>query len=85
MGPEAPASPQRRVRSPGEAANAFPEDLRTLAPEVPWHNIMGMRNVLVHGYLEIHTDVVWDAATWLRPLQVKGVNLGASGLIGNQN
>ena len=47
----------------GEAAKAIPEEARALAPEIPWHQIAGMRNVLVHGYFEIDTDLVWDAAT----------------------
>ncbi|MGD0694468.1 MAG: DUF86 domain-containing protein [Terriglobia bacterium] len=47
----------------GEAASALPEGVRALAPEIPWHKIIGMRNVLVHGYFEIDTDIVWDAAT----------------------
>lgn len=34
-----------------------------MAPEVEWHKIIGMRNVLVHGYFEIDADIVWDAAS----------------------
>jgi uncharacterized protein with HEPN domain len=45
----------------GEAARALPEEVRSLAPDVPWASIIGMRNVLVHGYFEIDTDIVWDA------------------------
>lgn len=41
----------------------LPEDVRSLAPEVPWSDIIGMRNILVHGYFDIDTDIVWDAAT----------------------
>ncbi len=37
--------------------------MRTLAPEIPWSNIIGMRNILVHGYFDIDTDIVWEAAT----------------------
>ena len=41
----------------------MPEDIRALAPGIPWQKIVGMRNVLVHGYFEIDADVVWEAAT----------------------
>ena len=52
----------RNLQIIGEAARAVPEEIRALAPEIPWHQIAGMRNVLVHGYFEIDTDLVWDAA-----------------------
>lgn len=45
----------------GEAARALPEDIRKMAPDIPWPKIIGMRNILVHGYFEIDTDTVWDA------------------------
>ena len=37
-------------------------DVRDLAPDVPWPSIVGMRNVLVHGYFDIDADIVWEAA-----------------------
>jgi uncharacterized protein with HEPN domain len=33
----------------GEAARGLPDDVRTLAPDVSWSEIIGMRNILVHG------------------------------------
>ncbi len=45
----------------GEASRGLPEDVRVLTPEIPWSSIIGMRNVLVHGYFD--TDIVWEAAT----------------------
>ncbi len=53
----------RHLQIIGEAARALPEDVRVLAPEIPWSNIVGMRNILVHGYFDIDTDIVWNAAT----------------------
>ena len=53
----------RHLQIIGEAARAIPPDVRALAPDVPWQKIIGMRNVLVHGYFDIDTDIVWDAAT----------------------
>ena len=28
--------------------------------EIPWHQVMGMRNHIAHGYFDINTDFVWD-------------------------
>jgi uncharacterized protein with HEPN domain len=53
----------RHLQIIGEAARTLPEDVRALAPELPWSQIVGMRNILVHGYFDIDTDIVWDAAT----------------------
>lgn len=53
----------RHLQIIGEATRALPEDVRAMAPEVPWHQIAGMRNVLVHGYFEVDTDLVWNTAT----------------------
>lgn len=50
----------RHLQIIGEAARALPEDVMKLAPDIPWPQIIGMRNILVHGYFEIDTDLVWD-------------------------
>jgi uncharacterized protein with HEPN domain len=44
----------------GEAAARIAPDLRESHPEVPWRQIIGMRNVLTHGYFEIDLDIVWS-------------------------
>jgi len=53
----------RHLQIIGEAARALPEEVRALAPEIEWPKIVGMRNVLVHGYFEIDTEIVWAAAS----------------------
>jgi uncharacterized protein with HEPN domain len=30
---------------------------------VPWRNVIGFRNIVVHSYFGIDWDVVWEAAT----------------------
>ncbi|HZU05667.1 MAG TPA: DUF86 domain-containing protein [Chloroflexota bacterium] len=52
----------RHLQIIGEAARALPEEVRTMAPEIEWAKIIGMRNILVHGYFDIDLDIVWDAA-----------------------
>jgi uncharacterized protein with HEPN domain len=44
----------------GEAVNILKPDLQQHHPEIPWASIVGMRNVLVHQYFEIDTDIVWS-------------------------
>lgn len=53
----------RHLQIIGEAARALSEDVRAQATDIPWPKIIGMRNVLVHGYFGIETSLVWDAAT----------------------
>jgi uncharacterized protein with HEPN domain len=45
----------------GEAARALSDEFRNSHPQLPWSQIIGMRNVLVHDYFGIDTDIVWAA------------------------
>jgi uncharacterized protein with HEPN domain len=36
-------------------------------PEVPWRQMRGMRNRLVHGYFEVDLDVVWETTRMALP------------------
>jgi len=58
----------RHLQIIGEAARGLSEEVRNLAPEIPWAKIIGMRNILVHGYFEIDTDIVWNAVQRDLPL-----------------
>jgi len=50
----------RNLELLGEAARNVPEEARVLAPDIPWRRLVGMRNVLIHGYLGIDDDIIWD-------------------------
>ncbi len=43
----------------GEAARQVPENVRDANPEIPWREIVGMRNKLTHEYFGVNTKVVW--------------------------
>ena len=43
----------------GEAAARISSGLREKHPEVAWGGMIGMRHVLVHGYFETDTEIVW--------------------------
>lgn len=50
----------RNLELLGEAARNVPDEARALAPDIPWRRIVGVRNVLIHGYLGIDNDIIWD-------------------------
>ncbi len=47
----------------GEAASAVSREVTDAAPSIPWREIIGMRNVIIHGYDVVDLDVIWQAAT----------------------
>jgi uncharacterized protein with HEPN domain len=44
----------------GEAANNLSEDFRRSRPDIPFRDIIDMRNILIHDYAGVNTKVVWD-------------------------
>ncbi|MFM6191089.1 DUF86 domain-containing protein [Planktothrix sp.] len=44
----------------GEASRALSADFREQHPEIPWSQMIGMRNILVHNYFEVDTEIVWS-------------------------
>ena len=43
----------------GEAAGQLSEESKAGIPDIPWRNIIGMRNRLVHAYFDINLDILW--------------------------
>jgi uncharacterized protein with HEPN domain len=43
----------------GEAARNLPKQIRKKYPEVPWDEMTGMRNKLIHDYFGVNIEVVW--------------------------
>jgi uncharacterized protein with HEPN domain len=53
----------------GEAARRVSSQFRERHPEVPWDAIAGMRSKIVHDYMNVDEDIVWDSVTQeLQPL-----------------
>jgi uncharacterized protein with HEPN domain len=44
----------------GEAVKNRSEDVKKAEPEIEWAKIAGFRDVLVHGYVGLDHDIVWD-------------------------
>ena len=49
----------RRLEMIGEAARRISEPTRTAHPEVPWQEMIGLRNILIHEYDDVELLIVW--------------------------
>lgn len=46
----------------GEAAANVTSACREDLPQIPWSNVIGMRNRLIHAYFDINLDILWTTA-----------------------
>ena len=60
----------KEVEIIGEAASRTTSATRDAHPEVPWAQIIAMRNRLIHAYFDVDLQVVWDTVTVDLPLLV---------------
>ena len=49
----------RLVEIVGEAANKVSPELQAAHPEIPWREIVSMRNRIIHGYDSVDFDILW--------------------------
>ena len=47
----------------GEASKDISLDIKTRFPEVPWKQIAGQRDKLIHNYFGVNLDIVWETIT----------------------
>lgn len=60
----------RQLEIIGEAARNVSSTLRSAHPEVPWTEMVGIRNKLIHAYFEVRLPIVWDTTQYdLPPLE----------------
>jgi len=53
----------RLLEITGEAANRVPSEVRLRFAQLPWPQLIGLRNHLIHGYDQVDFDVLWQIVT----------------------
>lgn len=53
----------RNLEVIGEAAARLSEAFRNRHPDVPWRQIVGLRNRIVHAYFDVDLELVWQIVT----------------------
>jgi uncharacterized protein with HEPN domain len=53
----------RLIEIIGEAANRVPDDVQSKYPDLPWLQMIGARNRLIHGYDNVDLDILWAIVT----------------------
>ena len=50
----------RQIEIIGEAVRHVSKDIRKTYPEIPWQDVAGMRDKLIHDYIGVNYTIVWD-------------------------
>ena len=68
----------RKFEIIGEATKNLPEDMKTENPNLPWRDMAGMRDKLIHFYFGVKYDLVWstikDVIPQIRPVLIEILN-----------
>jgi len=52
----------RELQILGEAAGKISQGTQDLYPDLPWKQLVGMRNRLIHAYFDVDNEVIWMTA-----------------------
>ncbi len=62
----------RELEILGEAANHISKPTQKSFPELPWKQLIAMRNTLIHAYFDVDYDIIWETvSTDLPPLHLQ--------------
>ena len=53
----------RNLELIGEASKKIPEEIKRKFSNLPWPEMVGLRNIAAHGYFKIELEIIWDIIT----------------------
>ena len=53
----------RALEIVGEATKKIPQEVRDRYPQIPWRSMAGIRDKLIHDYMNVSLEVVWNTLT----------------------
>ena len=69
----------RLIEIVGEAAANVSKEKQSELTEIPWRDLVGMRNRIVHAYFDVDLDIVWQTITEDLPFLISKLDqLGGS-------
>jgi uncharacterized protein with HEPN domain len=54
----------------GEASNRLPETFKELNETIDWQRIIGFRNKLIHDYVKVNNEIVWEIRNDYLPILI---------------
>ena len=54
----------RALEIVGEATKKIPDEVRDKYPVIPWREMTGMRDKLIHDYVGVNLAVIWKTFLW---------------------
>lgn len=58
----------------GEATKLLPDNIRAQYPDIPWRSIAGLRDKVIHGYIGVDYELLWETIDKKIPFVIKGLH-----------
>jgi len=70
----------RRFEIIGEASRRISDETQSVRPNLPWLEMVGMRNIMIHEYDDIDLHIVWNTIKKNLPSLVDSLDVALSAL-----
>lgn len=58
----------------GEATKLLPDQVRAEYPDIPWRSIAGLRDKVIHGYIGVDYELLWETIDKKIPAVIAGLH-----------